>query len=457
MVDFALTFPPGFLWGTATAAHQVEGSQTNNTWAAWEETPGHIFQDQRAGLACDWWNGRYVEDFDRAAWLGNNTHRFSVEWSRIEPEPGRYDESALAHYADMIAALRARRMEPLITLHHFTDPLWISERGGWTNPETIDHFAAFAQIVAEALGASASLWCTINEPLVYATHGYLMGNFPPGQKHLGRTLRVVENLLRGHAAAYAAIKEAQPGAQIGFAKHQVSLVPRRPALLHTPARNLVRQVYNQAFVDALLTGVLKLPRHTVHVPQARGTLDWIGLNYYYRFEVGFSPRAVRQLFVQQRRPSDGILGPDSVGEIWPEGLFEQIRWLGERTDIPIFVTENGIPDADDALRPLFLVRSIRSLWQAVNFNYQVKGYFFWSLLDNFEWAEGYDPQFRFGLFGCDPVTQERTRRPSADLYRAICTANALTADTVRAFLPDDMDRLFPGVAVQSEVDLPPRP
>lgn len=457
MVDFALTFPAGFLWGAATAAHQVEGSHTNNQWAVWETTPGHIYQDQKAGLACDWWNGRYVEDFDRAAEMHHNAHRFSIEWSRIEPERGKFDNAAIEHYAQMIEALRARGMEPLVTLHHFTDPLWIDKIGGWTNPETVRRYERFVRLVVEELGSGVKMWCTINEPMVYATQGYLLGRFPPGRTNPGQTYKVAENMLRGHAAAYHAIKNISSAAQVGFAKHQISLKMRRPALFHWPAHHLVRQTFNRAFVEAILTGELKFSgRKKVEIPEARDTADWIGLNYYYRFLVGFNLLRPRQLFIEQTRPRDGILGPESVGEIWPEGMFEQLRWLGERTDKPLYVTENGVADADDTLRPLHMVRSLRSVWQAINFNYPVKGYFYWTLVDNFEWAEGYDPRFRFGLYGCDYETQARTRKRSAELYGEICAANALTADMVRRYVPDEANPLFPGVEVQAEVQLPAR-
>ena len=456
MIDFTLAFPAGFLWGAATSAYQVEGGRPPNNWAAWESELGRIYRDHRAGQACDWWGGRYIEDFDRAADLHHNAHRLSVEWSRIEPERGKFDGEALDHYHEMIAALRERGMEPLVTLHHFTNPLWVEEMGGWTNIETVQRFERFARLMVDELGQSVSMWCTINEPMVYATQSYLLGRFPPGQRNLKRTYQVAANLLRGHAAAYHAIKKYQADAQVGLAKHQISLKTRRPTLLHIPARNLIRQTFNRAYIEALLTGALKFPSFKVDVPEVRDTVDWIGLNYYYRFLAGFSLFAPRQRFVQQARPRDGILGPESVGEIWPEGVFEQIRWLGERTDKPLYVTENGVPDAEDTLRPLHMIRSIRSVWQAINYNYPVKGYFYWTLVDDFEWAEGYDPRFRFGLYGCDPKTQTRTPKTSAALYGEICAANGLTADMVRRFVPDAFDELFPGVEVQANVEIPTR-
>lgn len=456
MLDFALTFPAGFLWGAATAAHQVEGGHDNNNWTAWEDA-GRVYQGQRAGLACDWWGGRFEEDFERAAEMNHNAHRFSVAWSRVQPEPDRFDDAALEHYARMVDALRRRNMEPVVTLHHFSHPLWLEEHGGWTNPDVIGRFEVFVRYVVEALGERVRLWCTLNEPMIFATQGYLFGHFPPGERKLGLALQVAENMLRAHAAAYQVIKEQQPEAQVGVAKHQISLKPRWPALLHRPARNAVDRVFNRAWIEALLTGVLRFPRRKIEVPEARDTFDWIGLNYYYRFAVGFNPLLPQRLFLAMEQPRDGIRGPESVGEIWPEGLFEHLKWLAERTQKPLYVTENGVPDPDDTLRPLHLVRSLRSVWQAINFNYPVRGYFHWTLADNFEWSEGYDPRFQFGLYACDPETQQRTKRRSADLYGEVCAANALTAEMVRRYVPDRFDDLFPGVDVQDSVDLPARP
>ncbi|MBN1563304.1 MAG: glycoside hydrolase family 1 protein [Anaerolineae bacterium] len=460
MVDFTLTFPPGFLWGAATAAHQVEGGSPPNNWTAWEQTLGHIYREHVAGQACDWWGGRYIEDFDRAVAMHHNAHRFSVEWSRIEPERGQFDLPAIAHYADVLRALRERGMEPVITLHHFTNPLWVEEMGGWLNEETVRRFARFVQVVMEELDQPVTMWCTINEPLVYATNGYLVGRFPPGDKNLRNTFLVIENLLRGHAAAYHTIKDIQPDAQVGLAKAQINFTPMRPSWLHQPARNLLRQTINRAFIDAIITGELRLPMHKVELPEARDTLDWIGLNYYYRLQAGFNPLKPQQVFIDRRRPREGILGPESVGEIWPEGIFDEIKWLCQRTDKPLYVTENGVPDGDlpdDTLRQVHLIRSLRRVWDSVNYNFPVKGYFYWTLVDNFEWAEGYDPAFRFGLYGCDLETQVRTKKRSADLYGAICAANALTSDMVHEFAPDAFDGLFPGVDVQTDVTLPPRP
>jgi beta-glucosidase len=174
-------FPTGFLWGTATSSHQVEGGNNNNNWAGWERDAGHIHAGQRAGLASDWWGGRWKEDFDRAADTGQNAHRFSIEWSRIQPTPDHWDESALDRYREMARGLERRGMLPLVTLHHFTDPLWLSERGGWENEETPQLFNRYVAKVVDALKEYVTMWITINEPNVYTMGGYLNGGFPPGK------------------------------------------------------------------------------------------------------------------------------------------------------------------------------------------------------------------------------------------------------------------------------------
>ena len=171
------------MWGTATAAHQVEGHNTLNDWSAWEQA-GHILDGTKAGAACDWWSGRWREDFDRAAESGQNTHRFSVEWSRIQPAPDRWDEGALDHYRQMVRGLVERGLTPMLTLHHFTNPTWLEEMGGWQHDGAPQYFQAFVQRVVEATHEYVPLWCTINEPNVLAASSYLLGTFPPGRNSL---------------------------------------------------------------------------------------------------------------------------------------------------------------------------------------------------------------------------------------------------------------------------------
>ncbi len=217
MANTTFNFPRGFLWGTATSSHQVEGNNTNNNWWAWEQEPGRIIQGDKSGLACDWWSGRWRDDIDRAAESGQNAHRFSIEWSRVQPTPDRWDEDSIDHYRQMLRGLQERGITPIVTLHHFSDPIWFSELGGWESERAADLFEAYVIKVVEALNEYTNLWVTINEPNVLLVYGYLFGLFPPGKESFLSMWKVANNLIRAHSAAYHAIHLKQPTARVGMA------------------------------------------------------------------------------------------------------------------------------------------------------------------------------------------------------------------------------------------------
>lgn len=435
-------FPQGFLWGTATAAHQVEGSNTNNNWAAWEAEPGRIKNGHKSGLACDWWGGRWKEDFDRAAETGQNAHRLSIEWSRIQPRPDIWDEDALDHYRQMMRGLAQRNLTAMVTLHHFSDPLWITERGGWENDETPALFEQFAVKVVEALKEYVNLWVTINEPNVYTYGGYLNGGFPPGKNDLASAFQVTTNLVRGHAAAYRAIHARQRTARVGIAQNYRSFVPAHPGLpLDTWMARFLSANFNASFPDALATGKLRFVLKRTRIPEAAKTQDFIGVNYYSRDLVSFKPLATRSFFHRLHYPRGADLSDTGFIANIPEGMFEALKWAN-RFQLPMIVTENGVEDADDDLRPRYTIQHIHQIWRAVNFNWPVKGYFHWSLVDNFEWERGWTQ--RFGLWGLDTETQARIRRPSVDVYADICQRNGISSETVQRYAPEAFSKLFPG-------------
>jgi beta-glucosidase len=434
-------FPKGFLWGTATASHQVEGGNINNNWYKWEQE-GHTAH--KSGLASDWWGGRWQEDFDRAAESGQNAHRLSVEWSRIQPSPDRWDEEALEHYRTMLRGLRDRNITPMVTLHHFTDPLWLGELGGWETEAVVPLFEKFTRKVVEALKEYCSLWCTINEPNVYALEGYLRGNFPPGKEDLKLGIRVQANMARAHAAAYHAIHELQPEGRAGYALH---FRPQEPARPWSPLDRLVRNIkfegINLAFPSAISTGVLKSPLGKIPVPEAKGTQDYFGLNYYSVDTVAFDLRNRAELFSRSFFPEGTDLADARMNSNTPEGFFWAFKWVVKTyPNLPIIVTENGIEDSTDRIRPRYLAQHVQAMWRAVNLNWLVRGYFHWSLVDNFEWERGWTQ--RFGLWGIDTETQQRTKRMSADLYAAICKENGLTSEMVQKYCPEVYEKLFPG-------------
>ncbi|MBN1248637.1 MAG: glycoside hydrolase family 1 protein, partial [Anaerolineae bacterium] len=357
-------FPPDFRWGAATASHQVEGNNTNNQWWAWEQQPGRIAQGHRSGLACDWWQNAEA-DFDRAVAMNLRALRLSVEWSRVEVAPGKIDSAALDRYREMLRQLRERDIEPMVTLHHFTDPLWLAESGGWTNPDVVAYFVRYVRQVLDALGDYATIWCTINEPNIYATFGYLLGNFPPGVQDYGTAATVLRHMLQAHGAAYRAIHEAKAEAQVGLAHNLRIFDAARPSRLTDRVVARIQDLWFNATTLAALGGTGFRPagfRPAWWLPPlgfgpalaTRKTLDWIGLNYYTRDRVTFNRGAAATAFGVQSHSEDAELMDAGYGEVYPEGIVRAIKRLS-RFGLPIHITEHGIPDSDDDQRPRALV------------------------------------------------------------------------------------------------------
>jgi beta-glucosidase len=398
-----LSFPSEFLWGTATSAHQVEGNNTNNDWWAFEQQPGAIWHNERSGLACDWW--RNAEgDFDLMAQMGHSTHRLSVEWSRIEPEKGVFDPVAIARYRQVLTGLRERDIEPMVAFFHFTTPLWLAGEGGWRNPDVVEHFRRFVRYTAEQLGDLVTLWCTINEPSIYAALGYLFGEHAPGVKSWRLCFRVLSHLLQAHAAAYHAIHEVDESAQVGLAKATQIFDPLEPAdWASVRLARLLDYLFNGVVLRAVGDGRLRPPLGLGirrHDPLA-DSLDWLGVNYYSRRRVSLRRGGGDRMSVLHRTPGadvsdSGRGGPYS--EIYPFGLYrvlKRVAGLGK----PIYVTENGLPDADDDQRPRFVLTHLSQMHRAMAEGVDVCGYYHWTFVDNFEWAEGW--ALRFGLVALD--------------------------------------------------------
>ncbi len=433
-------FPPDFLWGVATSSHQVEGNNTNNQWWLWEQEEGHIAEGHKSGPACNWWANAEA-DFDVARDMGLNALRLSVEWSRIEIAPGRIDTAALDRYREMVHGLRERGMEPMVTLHHFTEPIWFAEQGGWLNQHAVAYFVRYVEQVVRALKDEVTLWCTINEPNVYAALGYLTGEFPPGERNPQRAFRVLHKLLQAHAAAYRRIHQLQAEAQVGLAHNFGLFDPYQPRRW---ADRLVARWYDRSYNGVVLRpperGWWQWPVGLGPEWGVRRTLDWIGLNYYTRYRVAFDRHAEATPFGRMLHTPGAEMMDGDYGELYPEGLARAVLRLW-RMRLPIYVTENGLPDADDDMRPRAILLHLHQLWRVMQGNVPVRGYFHWTLTDNFEWAKGWT--LRFGLIGLDPQTQERHRRASADLYAAIVQAGAIVPEVVEAYVPTIRDVLYP--------------
>lgn len=411
----------------------MEGNNTNSQWYDWERR-GKILTGERAGLACDWW-ANAEQDFARARELGVTGLRLSLEWSRIEPRRDEWSAAAFARYREMLICLKSLGMQPLVTLHHFTHPLWMERAGGFATAACVDLFARYAARCVEALGDLCDFWCTVNEPTVFAGHGYVYGRFPPGRRHDAVAyVRVQANMLRAHAAAYRAIHERQPQSSVGLAHHLQLIEPIDPRKVSDRrAAALYDLALNGLVLDALAHGHGRglLAALAGDLTMVRGTADYLGVNYYSKYLVGFDLRRPLTLFTRHEVPPDAIpmdpgagntFGATSPGGIYP--VLHKAAALG----LPIYITEHGIADAEDTRRPNVVVQTLRAVHRAIEDGLPVRGYYHWSLLDNFEWADGWSA--RFGLIALNPATQVRVHRRSAWVYAAVCRSNGVPAEEV---------------------------
>jgi len=301
-------------------------------------------------------------------------------------------------------------------------------------------FNKYVEKVVDALKDFVDLWCTINEPNVYTAEGYLWGIYPPGKSDIKAATTVLSNLVRAHALAYSTIHTIQPEARVGIAVHHAPMHPKRRWFpLDYWITNFLSYTWNDSFPKAATTGILKFLGKKISIPEAAKTLDYFGFNYYDTQEVKFIPKAA-DFFSKRTYPKDAEVSEHGDFACYPPGFFESLRWA-KGYGLPIYITENGIEDAADAIRPRYLLQHIHQLWRGVNFNWQVKGYFHWSLVDNFEWQAGWSE--RFGLWALDIKTQERTKRKSAELYEAICKENGITPEMIRKYAPEVLPKIFP--------------
>ena len=389
----APAFPEGFVWGTATAAHQIEGGNVNNDWWAFEHDPASGCAES-SGDACDSWH-RWPEDVALVADLGFSAYRFSLEWSRIEPAEGEWSVAALEHYRAVLAACRERGLTPVVTFHHFTTPQWLARRGGWEAPDAPERFARFVERAVAHLGDLVGWACTLNEPNVIGVMGFTLGEFPPGVRDdLARHLAVNEATVRAHRLAVEALRSGPGDFPVGLT---LSMAELRSVDGGEALRDAAQQVLEDTFLDAT------------------GGDDFVGVQCYTRLT--FGPDGLV-------RPAGGRLTQMGY-EYAPEVVAHTVRRAAAATGLPVVVTENGIGTDDDAERIEFLRAALTSLQGCLADGVDVRGYFVWSLLDNFEWNLGYGPTF--GLCGVDRTTMERRRKPSADWMAAVARANRLPA------------------------------
>lgn len=423
-------FPQGFLWGAATSSHQIEGGNSANDWCEWEERGRTA---ERSGRACGSWE-RYEEDFDLARSMGHNAHRLSIEWSRIQPEENRWDDAAIRHYQEILKALKDRGIEPVVTLHHFTLPIWFSRLGGWEHPKAADYFAAYARVMVRALGPDIRFWITFNEINVLNYKGYLEGAWPPGKRSVFAAWRAARHLVQAAYRSYEVIhteyrRQAWPPCRVGVAHHLMCSQPSDPSKSCDRKSAAFRKFFNNDFFLRLLTG--KPDDWLVILAGCSGkgsSIDFIGVNYYFREVVraagrgSFWERLIGE--VDRERPDVKAGEKNDLGwAVYPEGLREVVLEAHRTYGLPLMVTENGICTHDEDQRARFIRDHLSALHSAIREGAEVLGYLHWSLLDNFEWSIGYSP--KFGLVRVDFDTLKRTPKTSASAYSAIIRANGI--------------------------------
>lgn len=383
-----------FLWGAATSAHQVEGGNEANDWWEWELAEGSGCVEA-SGQACQHLT-RYPDDIAMLGGLGLNCYRFSVEWSRIEPRPGEFSAHWMEHYRRVIRTCHEHGLLAIVTLHHFTNPLWLARAGGWENPAMPERFARYCGVLARELLGQADAAITINEPNIPALMGYEVGAFPPGKRDRAARIRVSESFIAAHRQAVRAIRDRRGELPVGLALAMADwqALPGGEGELAE-----VRRLREDIFLEATAED------------------DFVGVNTYTRHRIGPQGWAGNE---------DGVELTSSGYEFWPQALQATLERAWELTHLPLVVTESGIATNEDEARVRYIDGAVAAMRRAMEKGVDVRGFIYWSALDNFEWHHGYEE--RFGLIGVDRATQRRTVRPSARHLGRLAASGATGAD-----------------------------
>ena len=399
-----LKFPPNFIFGTATAAHQIEGDNVNSDWWHYESIGKLPF---KSGKACNYWN-LYRQDIELMRSLGYNAYRSSIEWARIFPKEGKINENSLQKYQEIINLLNEKGIIPLVTLHHFTLPFWFLEKGGFTKEDNLKYWEEYVKALKDIL--DVKLIATFNEPMVYVANGYIFGKWPPFEKAPKVASRVAANILKAHSIAY----------EILHKEHKVGMVKNIPIFLAASQRNedlkaarKVDNMFNFNFLNAIWNGTYEGIMGRYEVPESDA--DFIGVNYYTAYQVRHSYNPLK-FFLDVRPAKMGEKRTDMGWSVYPEGIYKAVEKV-YRYKKPIYITENGIATKDDEWRISFIVQHLQELHRAIKEGHNVKGYFYWSFMDNFEWDKGFAP--RFGLVEIDYKNFQRKPRKSAYVYGEI--------------------------------------
>lgn len=412
-------FPEGFLWGTSTSSYQVEGGITvdwvsggkinkidiQNDWSEWEiSAPRKAYlRKKKKNLydficsgACDSYN-RYKEDFDLAKGLNNNAIRFGIEWARVEYKENNWNVNAIKHYRQMLKEAEKRGLKVFLTVNHWTIPNWLAKKGGWENKEAVECFNRFVNVLIKEFGSLVHYWVVFNEPMVPIFNGYIIKKFPPQKFSPYLSEKCFYNIVRAYKNSYKLIHEHFPNAQVGYTAIINNIEPAHKwNLIELGISKMMHYYWNHRFLK-----------------KTEGYFDYIGLDYYFHDRIVWYPPF---------RKNQNLKINDMGWEIFPEGIYQVLRYLQEFKK-PIYILENGLADEKDEYRADFIRDHLMFVHQAIEDGVDVRGYFHWSLLDNFEWAAGYGP--KFGLYSVNRSTYVRTERPSAGVYRDICKNNRI--------------------------------
>jgi beta-glucosidase len=430
---YELKFPRNFMWGTSTSAHQVEGQNIFNDWWPWEQE-GHILNKQVSGDAANHYN-MYRKDFDMMKGMHHNTHRISIEWSRIEQKEGEFNEYEIKHYRNVLEYMKKSGIKPIVTLYHFTLPYWFMQKGGFLHKDARKIFNRFVKRVSEEFGDLVEYWVTINEPYVYADNSYWEGKWPPGERSIIKFLRVLKELLRVHCDSYQVIKEVYrnkgwKAPQVGFSKSFIWFDPyKKKSIMSYLMSEIYRYFYNKTYFRPFYSGHFPFILGYGEIPEALECLDFIGMNYYFRCKCKFDPLKSPMMVKMVGDPNAEKSLFD--WEVYPEGMYNLMKVIYRNLKKPIIVTENGISTLNDNQRISYIIRHLDSVYRAMRDGVDVRGYLYWSFIDNFEWSEGYTQPF--GLVAMNQKTFARIPKPSARVYSEICKEGKVTEHMIKKY------------------------
>ena len=421
-----ISFPEKFLWGGALSAYQAEGGNYNNDWYLHEQKKGKIWNDDRCGTACDYYN-LYDSDFQLFEKHGQNAHRTGIEWSRIMPKENEVDEDEIEHYHKVFESLKKHNLTGFVNIHHFTVPIWFAEKGGFLKKKNLKYFEKYCEVLGKNF-SEVEYWNTINEPNVFAAMYYLYGEGPPEKRSLFAFLKGTRHILYCHAIAYHQIKKYNPKSLVGIVKNIPYFYQKYKGKGWAKlVSKIADSAFNQVTLDMLKTG--KVP----FIPFAKkewlkNTTDFFGFNYYnaanFVFKFGIP------INLEMKMPEDKIVTQMDWG-VYPQGLYEGLMRAHNELNIPIYVTENGLATLDDEFRQEYILKHLVETSNAIQDGADIRGFFYWGAIDNFEWMQGFEP--RFGLIGVDYKTKERIVRDATLMFGDIARRNIISKELLEKF------------------------